>query len=292
MRHFPALDLRWTAPPGEAHIDRLLAGIDDERPIAVEERSDGVRIFFHDASGRARAGAHLIAVDPTITCASVDVPDENWAERSQAALTPVQIGRFVVARDRATADEVLAPLTDDPSPLAIVINPSMGFGTGHHASTRLCLHLAQRVPVHGARVLDVGTGSGVLALAAWRLGARDVVAADCDPDALQSASENLRLNGADLAIGLQQWELGSASPIVGAGSFELLFANLTGAMLERHASTLVALVSPGGHLIVSGFQNDDEAAVLDTFASAGAGRSERMEEDTWVACVLRTPGPR
>ena len=290
MRHFPALDLRWTEPPGEAHIDRLLAGIDDERPIAVEDQPGGIRIFFHDAEGRARAGAQLVVVDPSVACASVDVPDENWAERSQAALTPVHVGRFIVARDRVTADHVLRLRTnDDPSPLLIVINPSMGFGTGHHASTRLCLHLAQRVPVHGTRVLDVGTGSGVLALAAWKLGARDVVAADCDLDALQSASENLRLNGADLAIGLQHWELGTASPIVGTGRFELLFANLTGAMLERNASALVALVSPGGHLIISGFQRDEEEAVLSAFARAGAGRSERMEEDSWVACVLRTP---
>src|SRR5439155_10005917 len=118
------------------------------------------------------------------------VADEDWARRSQADLRAIDVGGLIVA----------PPWDSRHSKPVIVIEPSMGFGTGHHATTRLCLRLMQRRELRGARVIDVGTGSGVLALAAWKLGASDVVAVDNDPDALDNARANIARNGGAAAI--------------------------------------------------------------------------------------------
>lgn len=198
----------------------------------------------------------------------------------------MRVGDIVVAPPDETAKSM--PGID----FKITIAPSMGFGTGHHASTRLCLALIQRSSVAGMRVLDVGTGSGVLALAAWKLGARDVVATDYDPDALSSARENLERNGATDAIQLVLGDL-ACLPSERAPAleprFDLLLANLTGGVLIRHAVTLAGHLGPGGRLIASGFQEDEDAAVTSAFEKAGLTRIERLAEQEWVGAVFTSP---
>jgi ribosomal protein L11 methyltransferase len=218
----------------------------------------------------------------------VDVPDDRWAERSQADLAPVRVGDLVVAPPWAAGDQALewlrAPGPHSPASgpaHLIVIQPSMGFGTGHHASTRLCLALLQRVRLSKAAVLDVGTGSGVLAIAAWTLGAGRIVGLDVDPDALQSARENLDLNGASGAIDLRLQDALSISPGF-RSDFDVVTANLTGAAIEQHGDALAAFLRPGGHLIASGFQPDEEAAVAAALDAAGLNLTDRLVEEEWV----------
>jgi ribosomal protein L11 methyltransferase len=287
-RFFPALDVSWSTPPDDDAVDRLLATIDEERPIAVEARDSGVRIFFLSSGDRERAGIRAGA-HHSVVCTPVDVPDEHWAERSQAALEPVEAGGLIVtppwreAESRARRDRSGAP------PLVVVIQPSMGFGTGHHASTLLCLNLMQRQSLMGARVLDVGTGSGVLAIAATVLGATDVVAIDSDRDALQSAAENIGLNRAD-AVRARLADLGIDGPSLAASRrFDLVLANLTGAVLERYASVLADLVAPGGSLIVSGCLAEEAPSVERAFEAMGMERSWREHADEWVALAFTSP---
>jgi ribosomal protein L11 methyltransferase len=203
---------------------------------------------------------------------SVDVSDEDWAARSQAGLKAVRVLELTVA-----------PPWDlegtDPRH-TVVILPSMGFGTGHHATTCLCLRAMQDHGVRGKSVIDAGTGSGVLALAATKLGASRVAAVDNDPDAVANARENAALNGVSLDV-----RCGDLSdPLVTAGApYDLLIANLTGATLERFATSLEAL-APGGALIVSGLRAEEDAAVRAAFTK---GCQRRYELDGWVCLILR-----
>jgi len=277
-RTFAALDLTWPAVPDEARVDQVLAELDDAHPTAVEQTPLGVRVFFANAAERARAEqlARIIAPDAEIR--AVDVPDERWAERSQAMLTAVRVGRFVVTPPWY-ADEPIGP-----DELRLIVQPSMGFGTGHHPSTRLCLRLLQTLRLAGVSVLDVGTGSGVLAMAAARLGGSPVVALDVDADALISARENLEMN--DLSDRVEAREIDLTTDRTQLGRFDLVLANLTGAMIAREAGLLASLVAPRGHLIASGFQPDEVDAVTTSLVPHGLTLVERADEDGWVGVKL------
>jgi ribosomal protein L11 methyltransferase len=202
----------------------------------------------------------------------VDVPDEDWARRSQEGLRAIEAGGLIVAPPWDIPQGVSAPV--------IIIEPSMGFGTGHHATTRLCLRALQTLDLRGARVLDIGTGSGVLALAAWKLGAADVVAIDHDPDALENARDNIARNGAAAAIDIVRDSLESLR----IQRADVVLANLTGAVLVRYSAELRSLAVEGGYLILSGFAPGDVAVIARAFAGLGV-IAERTEGEWAVLCL-------
>ncbi len=258
--------------------DFVLAEVDDWSPTAVDDSGAALRIFFSTADDRTAAETHLRAVMPQLVCAAIDVADEHWAERSQAALTAVRVGNLSVA-----------PPWDIPTDgtQVIVILPSMGFGTGHHASTRLCLALLQQDIQTGRRVCDVGTGSGVLAIAALRLGAASAIAVDYDMDAIVCARESAELNHITSGLDIRQVDLDVEGTVVGA-PFDLVLANLTGGLLIRLVDRLVAMTVPSGALILSGITTAEADDVIAAFVGAGCQVVERRDEDGWVGLRLRT----
>ncbi len=289
MKTWPALALRFKSPvsPDAGSLEELLsATLDDFHPTAVQELDDRWLVFFTDQADRDRAAAALPAVAPgSLRVERLDVPDEDWARRSQEGLTAVQVGRIIIAPPWAAPGD--ARLTRDGSrtrPATIVIQPSMGFGTGHHASTRLCTALLQRLDLVGRTVLDVGTGSGVLALVAHALGAKTVIGVDDDPDALESARENLVLNGVTSGIDLRQGDFRGLS----VQRADVVTANLTGGLLARGADILASAVAPGGSLIISGVLLDEEAEVLAAFGPR-LQIVEHVTEDDWMGGRLTAP---
>lgn len=273
-RVYPGLDVT-----GAPDADLVLAEVDEFSPTAVEESGPGLRVFFGTAGARDAAAAHVRTVMPGVHCTSVDVPDDHWAERSQAALKSVRVQRLSIAPPWDIP-------TDDTE--VIVILPSMGFGTGHHASTRLCLALLQQISMAGRRVCDVGTGSGVLAIAALRLGAAAVVAVDYDADAIVCARESAELNHVTSGLDIRQVDLEREGTVAGA-PFDCITANLTGGLLTRLAHVLVAMTVPDGALILSGItvaEGDDVAAA---FVQAGCVITARVDEDGWIGLLARTP---
>jgi ribosomal protein L11 methyltransferase len=284
VRSYPAIALTWTGPGDQDREDRLLAELDGLRITAVEDRDDGLRVFFQSADDRDAALRNLGSI-PHLAAAAVEIPDEDWAARSQASIGPVTIGRITVAPPWSLTPELTAQ-----SDIAIVIQPSMGFGTGHHASTRLCLRWLQALALGGVNVLDVGTGSGVLAIAAATLGAARAVGIDVDPDALESARENVGLNDAGDRVTLKEHGLSDAASAFGQ-TFDVILANLTGGLLCRDAGAFLHLAAPNARLIVSGFERPERAQVAGAFADAGWLTLGDITEDGWVALLL-SPAPR
>jgi len=287
LASFPALDLRWGPGTDSSEIVELLhALLDDYQPQAIHESSaaDGWRAFFKTIEQRDAAHAAVRAglSDQLIELTAVDVADEEWARRSQAGLTPIRVGRLIVSPPWHVDEPIVAAYGADgtrESPLHVIIDPSTGFGTGHHETTRLCLALLQDRDLHGVRVIDVGTGSGVLAIAAALLGATSVTAFDEDPEALRNASENVERNGVSLVVNIQETELASYA----APPADLVLANLTGAVIERNAQSLIELVTPGGTLIVSGFTHPEVDGV---FAALGCSREHMLTEGAWAAAAI------
>ena len=257
-KRWPALDVR-VAPGGDP--DLLLAAADDFSPAAVEERDGGLRIFFPTTELRDRASTALGGTP-------IDVDDGDWA--SKQALDPITVGNITV---------LPSPQSSVISPQSIVIPPSMGFGTGHHATTRLCLAELQKIELRAKFVLDVGTGSGLLAIAASKLGAARALGIDDDADAIQAARENLELNGVtnvELVVAdLMKDTLPQADVVV---------ANLVGALIVRAAARLQAAVAPGGTLILSGILATERRDIETAFANRDIAYV--VQEDEWLAVTI------
>jgi len=259
LRTWPALDVAGipSADSPDAHQavqgDLLEATLTDFDIEAIDESAPGGwRVFFRTSAGRDRAQRAIAREFPGLTLTPTDVPDEDWAARSQASLKAVRVA----------------------------IRPSMGFGTGHHATTRLCLSALQALEVKERTVIDVGTGSGVLAIAASLLGGVDVRGIDDDEDAIHAAWDNLALNPSAIVTLL----VGDARTTA-LDPADIVFGNLTGGLLMASAGVIGALAGTHGKLILSGFQADEEKAVVAAFTGFAVER--RDEEDAWVCVTLK-----
>jgi ribosomal protein L11 methyltransferase len=165
----------------------------------------------------------------------------------------------------------------------VVVLPSMGFGTGHHATTRLMLRAMQEMPLENQTVLDIGCGSGVLAIAAVKLGAQSTVGIDTDPDALENARENAALNETGDRVRFEEGDFREMSLHA-----NVVMANLTGGLLERSAQRLAATTLPGGVLIVSGFMEIEKASVITALETFLALQTFAQEEE-WMCGVFTRP---
>ena len=272
---WPAVDVSQANDP-----DLTLAIVDEFAPSAVEQRDNNLRIFFPTATARDTACDALRAA--RYRAEPVDVDDEDWARRSQENLEAVAVGRLTVAPPGTVVTQAgLKSCATSPGAITLVIQPSMGFGTGHHATTRLCLHALQAIDLTDRFMLDVGTGSGILAIAAVRLGAARALGIDHDVDAIQAANENLALNEGVQSVQFQIADFSST----GLPAADVVTANLTGAVLIRSAARLRDLIRPGGTLIVSGLLEEEREHVLRAFASTPPFWAQ--SEQAWVALAMK-----
>lgn len=213
------------------------------------------------------------------------VKDEDWSSSWKAHFKPLRVGRRLLIEPTW---EQAARQADD---LVLRIDPGMAFGTGGHETTRLCLELLERIMddmplLVSPSVLDLGTGSGILAMAAVKLGAGTVCAVDIDPQAVEVARENLALN--DLS---DQVECGTAPLESLQGPYDIILANILAEELVRMAPQLAARLSPDGRLVLSGILAEKEEFVRNGFAGHGLTYVETLRSGDWVALLYRMDTP-
>lgn len=258
--------LRYTIATGAGvEYELRLAALWAAGALGVWEREDLLVAWFPERTLNAPPGGRW---EPE--------PERDWLAAWKAGLEPVRIGRLT--------------LTPSWHPAAhsgthtVVLDPGMAFGTGHHATTRLCLTALERADLTGRRVLDVGTGSGVLAIAAARLGADEVVAVDVDSAAVAVAGANAVRNAVTVDL-----RVGSLDAVAEDRPFDAVVANLSTDLVLSLAPALLAVTAPGGLLILGGIGAAGCETVGGTLRQLGGNPLAVDVDDEWVALAVSPP---
>ncbi len=271
-------------PAFELVEEGLGARLDPTRPAVVRayvpaSQADAATSAVDAALGHLRA----FGLRPIGELRTRVVDEADWAEAWRTHFPVLRIGRRIVVkptwrRHRPEAGDVV-----------LVLDPGMAFGTGLHPTTRLSLVGLEALADHGridrARVLDLGSGSGILSLAAARLGAASVLALDIDPIAVEATTANARRNRLARRIGARRGSLPTGEP-----PFDLVVANLVAGLLVELAPGLAAEVRPGGAWLVSGVFVDREVEVVDALGAAGLEAADRWLDGDWLALSGRRAG--
>lgn len=208
-------------------------------------------------------------------------PDRDWGEAWRRDLEPRRVGRRLVVAPSWTDPDL------DADELLLTVDPGMAFGTGEHGSTRGVLRLMEEAVEPGDRVLDLGTGSGILALAAVRLGAERVVAVDVDADALEVARENLELNGVAGKVDLLRARADAPRlALLEPMRFDLLAANILGRVLIPLLEPLGRLSASDGRLLLGGLLEREAGDLLEAAGEAGWRSSGEVVDGGWWSVRL------
>jgi ribosomal protein L11 methyltransferase len=291
-------EIRLTVPPEALEVTALVLHEHGTGGVVVESETEARLCAYLPAD--ARLSERLAAIRAALDDLQVHFPglagrreevgrvrDEDWANAWRAHFRPSRIGRRLV----------VAPSWEDyrrrRGEVVLRLDPGMAFGTGTHASSILCLLALERAALQGCRVLDVGTGSGILAIAAALLGAARVTALDVDPVAVRTAAANAAENGVTGSVAVLEGDLRGIEPaLTGAGAVpaDAVVANLTADVILGLAPVLARCVAPGGWLVVSGLIATEAGRVAEALASAGLRPAATEGLDGWAAVRLVRPG--
>jgi ribosomal protein L11 methyltransferase len=279
-----------TVEPAFDLVDEGLgARVDPMRPAVVRgyvPAGDGSAALAAEAAAVrvAEALGHLQAfgLRPIGELRTRIVRERDWADAWKAFFPVMRVGRRLVIRPTWRRHRAA------PEDVVLALDPGMAFGTGLHPTTRLCLAalepLADDARLSGARVLDVGCGSGILAIAALKLGAATALGVDTDPIAVASTTANARRNRLGRRLSARQ-----GSVPTGSGPFDVVLANLVAGILVPMAASLRGEVGPGGTLLVSGVFSDREIEVIAALQATGLAIRDRTSDGDWVALTLSPP---
>ncbi len=298
-------DTRWVeiaVEAGREAVDDLLGLLSKHCPggAAMEDLREGPRFSTPDrviVKGYVPEGdqATLQKLEIALLLLSRTAPiseprvrllqPEDWTEAWKAFFPPLPIGEHLVVVPTWVEYEV------QPGQVPLYLDPGMAFGTGLHATTRLCLIALERLLAPGMTVLDVGTGSGILSIAAALLGAAQIDAMDVDPVAVKVAQENAVLNKVAERIAVRHATLEGRStpraPVYRGEPHDLLLINILAEIIIDLAGSLPLHLKPGGHCIASGIIIEKADEVRQALKAVGLTVTEQLEEGGWVALVAR-----
>ena len=287
-------------PAAEALRVVAPGGVSIEEPVVPLGPEEGVRLERHRPAVVScyllvddGLGARLDQIDelldargmrPEIETRRVD--EAEWADAWKEHFNVLQVGRRTVIRP---SWREYAP---QPGDVVIDLDPGMAFGTGQHETTRGCLVMLEEIVRPGMRVLDTGTGSGILAIAAVKLGAASVMAVDVEPQSIAVARENATRNGVGERIRVARGSLGADWPFDDApyGIADLVVANIHARVLIDLAGELTAALTPPGALILSGIIADREVDVHNAYHALGYSVTNVLAEGDWRTLALRPAG--
>lgn len=243
------------------------------RPAAEPDAVD-LFAYFESRPGLADRLAAALGALTALRIEPSEIPDVDWVAHVRDGFRPVTAGGFRIL-------PVWRASPGPTDPCVLIVDPGRAFGTGGHETTRLCLASLQALAGRGrlGRVLDLGAGSGILAIAALRLGAEHATALDLDPDALASAAHHARLNAVRPSL-----LCGNGGRPFRPASFDAIVANLTAPLLCARQAEILALLRPGGTLILSGFLVEDVPRVREAYSPLGPARAATDGE--WAALVV------
>lgn len=206
-----------------------------------------------------------------------DIPEQNWNETWEQTIQPQRIGTFLVKPTWSTE-------TPGEGEILLEIDPKMSFGTGYHATTRLMLQQIQKIDMEGKTVLDAGTGTGILAIAAIKLGAKKAVAFDIDSWSRDNARENTLLNNVDHSVEIR---FGDIETIDEHEDFNLILANINRNVLLDMIPSLVNHTKEGGLICLCGLLHTDEDAMRDKLSELAVDVTDIEPEEEWILIQVR-----
>jgi len=201
------------------------------------------------------------------------IKERNWNADWESQFQPVIINNF--AGIRASFHKPLEGVMHE-----IIITPKMSFGTGHHATTFLMIELMQAIDFRNKRVLDFGTGTGILAILAEKLGAASVLAVDYDEWSINNATENISANNCKRIITEQK------NNIQGGSGVDIILANINLSVLEENAKQMSTLLSKDSVLLVSGILSKDENSIVSVFEKNGFVKKQSAQREDWIALLF------
>lgn len=267
----------------EEQMDLALGVLSGYPIIGVEQGMDEFKVCFEQNDWQDDYSRSIISEMSSIglTASLVDVKiqeDQNWNAEWEASIEPVIVNERIVIVPEWRADEYDYPLT-------LIITPKMSFGTGHHATTRMMCSLMEKYAKQDDVWVDVGTGTGVLAILAAKLGASDVYAFDNNEWSIANSLENVARNSVESIVRVEQLELQDAE----LPSCNGLAANLYRHLVIPFAPAFVRSVVPGGIILISGILKYDKDDVAAPFLDCGCTIVESLAETEWCAIAFRTP---
>jgi ribosomal protein L11 methyltransferase len=276
-------------PTARRVVDLLTETLDEgQAAVAAYERSDGrwsIVAHFAEIPDQAsiRELVRLAAGDGIAQAVTFDaVEAKDWVKASLENLVPVHAGRFIV---HGHHDQARVP----PNRLGIEIEAALAFGTGHHGTTRGCLLLLGQVlrAYQPRRVLDLGTGTGVLAIAAAKALRQRVLASDIDPVSVQVARDNARLNGVGNLVDAIRASGFSAPRFSARGPFDLVLANILANPLRQMATPLAAHLLPSALVLLSGLLPHQARSVIASYRGRGLVFRRQLVIDGWSSLLMQ-----